>query len=278
MSSTWTPVSREPHELGEGLRLVDGVVRWVDLLQGHGYVWDLRAGSAPDLVVRAGRPLGVVERGPDGQLTALCGTGLSRLDSRLDGEGLTPLADTGLDPVRNRINDGTFAPDGSFWFGTMVWDGSEPEGTLWRWEPGTTSPVPILNGIDIPNGPIFLPDRVTALVADTTAGRILRTSVRSPHHFEIFAEVEGGSPDGLHLDREGRVWSAVHGGSRLDVYRQDGSRITAVPLPVTQPTSVLTVPGASRRLIVTSAAQGLKAPKPLDGHTITTGLSEIITP
>jgi sugar lactone lactonase YvrE len=269
---TWTPLSREPHELGEGLRLVDRAVRWVDLLRGDGYVWDLRPGSAPELVIKAGRPLGVVERGPNGQLIALCGTGLSRIDD----DSLTPLTDTGLDPARNRINDGTFAPDGSFWFGTMVHDDSEPEGTLWRWEPGTTSPVPILTGIDIPNGPVFLPDRVTALVADTTAGRILRTSVRSPHHFELFAEVEGGFPDGLHLDGEGRVWSAVHGGSRLDVYRLDGTRVAVVPLPASQPTSVLTVPGASPLVVVTSAIQGLESPQPLDGYTITTGLSGLL--
>jgi sugar lactone lactonase YvrE len=270
----WTPVSDQPHELGEGLRLVDGVARWVDLLRGHGYVWDLQAGSAPELVVRAGRPLGVVERGPDGQLIALCGTGLSRLDQ----DGLTALTDTGLDPARHRVNDGTFAPDGSFWFGTMVHDGGEPEGTLWRWEPAASSPVPILTGIDIPNGPVFLPDRVTAVVADTTAGRILRTSVRSPHHFELFAEVEGGSPDGLHLDGEGRVWSAVHGGSRLDVYAPDGRRIAEVPLPVSQPTSVLTVPRTSPLIVVTSAREGLAAPQPLDGHTLATRRPEIPAP
>jgi len=267
----WTPVSREAHELGEGLRLVDGAVRWVDLLRGHGYLWQPGL-EKPELALQAGRPLGAVEQGPDGLLYALCGTGLSRLDHT----GLTPLADTALDPVRNRVNDGAFAPDGSFWFGTMVQDGSDPEGALWRWEPGSASPVPILTGIDIPNGPVFLPDGVTALVADTTAGRILRTSVKSPHRFALFAEVEGGHPDGMHVDGEGRVWNAVHGGSRLDVYAPDGARLAAVPLPVSQPTSVLVGPGAAPLVVVTSATEGLKAPGALDGYTITAPLAQVL--
>ena len=273
MTSTtgWSTISREPYELGEGLRLVDGEVRWVDLLKGHGYR-RLPGHPFPELVLEAGRPLGVVERGPGGALFALCGTGLSRLE----GGTLVPVAETGLDPARFRINDGTFAPDGSFWFGTMVHDGSTPEGALWRWDSG--DPEPILTGIDIPNGPVFLGDGVTALVADTTAGRILRTGVQSPYSFELFADVEGGFPDGLHLDDEGRIWSAVHGGSRLDVYRSDGSRLAEVPLPVAQPTSVLLLPGASPLVVVTSAAQHLESPKPLDGHTITAPLTRVYTP
>lgn len=258
----WTSVGGRPLELGEGLRLVDGAVRWVDLLQGLGYTWD-RLGE-PELALTATRPLGVIERGAGGVLLAAIGTGLASVE---DG-AVRVLTDTGLDPARHRVNDGAFAPDGSFWFGTMVHDGSAPEGTLWRWEPGAERPGAIWSGIDIPNGPAF-PDASTALVADSAAGQIVRVSIQNPLQRELFAEVSGGSPDGLHIDDEGRVWNAVWGASRLDVYGQDGDRLLEVSVPVAQPTSVLVLPGPQRRVIVTSATIGLQAPGPLDGHTIT---------
>lgn len=112
-------------------------------------------------------------------------------------------------------------------------------------------------------------DENTALVADTLGNKIFRVSTQSPYERELFAEVSGGGPDGLHFDNEGRVWNAVWGASRLDVYGVDGDLVTQVPLPVSQPTSVLLLPGPQTRVVVSSANVGLENPEPLDGHTIT---------
>ncbi|GLY19646.1 SMP-30/gluconolactonase/LRE family protein [Kineosporia rhizophila] len=270
--SVWRIVSSTPHELGEGLRRVDGLVQWVDLLQGHAYSWDPASAEPGRLKHSAGRPLGVVEPGPDGRVLAAVGTGLAHLSPA--GEFVT-VADTGLDPARHRVNDGAFAPDGSFWFGTMVHDDSTPQGAQWRWDPLSGRLSQLRSGIDIPNGPTFLQDGQTALVADTSARRILRTSVRAPHEWETFAVVTGGSPDGMFTDDQNQVWNAVWGASRLDVYSSDGALLKRVPLPVSQPTSVLHMPGPDPLVVITSAAVGLDARGGLDGHTLAAPLSHL---
>ncbi|MEU2199308.1 SMP-30/gluconolactonase/LRE family protein [Isoptericola sp. NPDC019482] len=270
----WRPLGPRPHELGEGLRRDGGTLRWVDLLRGELYAWDTR-GTAPAAVThRLDRPTGVVERAEDGTLVGAVGTGVAQVHP--DGTH-TVLADTGLDPARHRVNDGALAPDGSFWFGTMVHDGSAPDGAVWRWHPTTGAVTPVLQDIDVPNGPTFLPDAETVLVADSAAGRILRARVGSPEQVEDFVVVEGGSPDGMHVDHRGRVWSAVWGAARVDVYGTDGARLGAVRLPVRQPTSVVLTREPDPLVVVTSATLGLGDPGHLDGHTIAARLSRLRT-
>ncbi|MER2136289.1 MAG: SMP-30/gluconolactonase/LRE family protein, partial [Arthrobacter sp.] len=189
-----------------------------------------------------------------------------------DGTAL-PLADTGLDPARYRVNDGAFAPDGSLWFGTMVHDGSEPDGAVWRWDPAGSAVVQLRSGIPIPNGPAFLRDGHTVLISDTDAGKILKTTAADPGAAEVFAQVPGGNPDGMFADTRGRIWSAVWGAARLDVYSGDGQRLGSVPLPVRQPTSVLVL---GDQVLVTSAATGLTDPGPLDGYTLAAPLPEVL--
>lgn len=267
-NANWTPVSTHAHELGEGLRRTADGARWVDLVRGEMYVWF--PGRSPSLTHSLDRPLGFAEEDRTGRLIAAAGTGVVEL---LPDGGAVQLADTGLDPERYRINDGAFAPDGSLWFGTMVHDGSEPDGAVWRWGPESGGVVRLRSGIPIPNGPVFMPDGRSVLISDTDRGRILRTTTADPGSVEEFARVPEENPDGMHVDPDGRIWSAVWGASRLDVYSEDGERLTSVPVPVLQPTSVLVT---GELVLVTSAATGLSDPGRLDGYTLTAPLSEVL--
>lgn len=269
----WTPVSTHALALGEGLRPAPGGVRWVDLMAGELYAWTPGSSGGPVLTHKLDRPLGVAELDRAGRLIAAAGTGITEL---LDGGGERVLADTGLDPARYRVNDGAFAPDGSFWFGTMVHDGSEPAGAVWRWDPASNDVVKLLEGISTPNGPAFLPQGAGVLVADSDAGRILHTTVADPAAVTPFADVAGGSPDGMHIDARGRIWNAVWGAARLDVYAEDTQLLGSVPLPVSQPTSVLVTTGPDPLLLVTSALTGLKEPAALDGFTLGAPLSRVL--
>ena len=265
----WIPVSTSALELGEGLRRTPNGARWVDLVNGELYAW-APGGGAPVLTHRLAEPLGFAEQDSSGRLIGAAGTGVVELLS--DGTSV-PLADTGLDPARYRINDGAFAPDGSLWFGTMVHDGSDPDGAVWRWDPASGAVVRLRGGIPIPNGPLFLPDGHSVLISDTDAGIILRTTTANPGSAEEFARAPGENPDGMHVDTSGRIWSAVWGAARLDVYSENGERLAAVPVPVRQPTSVLVT---GDLVLVTSAASGLSDPGPLDGCTLTAALSEVL--
>ncbi|MBF4994484.1 SMP-30/gluconolactonase/LRE family protein [Arthrobacter gandavensis] len=266
----WTPVSTHALELGEGLRRTPGGARWVDLVNGELYAWEPGSGT-PVLTHRLADPLGFAEEDSAGRLIGAAGTGVVEL---LPDGTAVPLAGTGLDPARYRVNDGAFAPDGSLWFGTMVHDGSEPDGALWRWDPeGGGGVVQLRSGIPIPNGPVFLPDGHSVLISDTDRGRILRTTTADPGAAEVFARVPEENPDGMHVDPSGRIWSAVWGASRLDVYSETGERLAAVPVPVRQPTSVLVL---DDQVLVASAAAGLSDPGPLDGCTLTAPLSGLL--
>ncbi|WP_449371815.1 SMP-30/gluconolactonase/LRE family protein [Arthrobacter psychrolactophilus] len=148
-TSPWQSISTARLELGEGLRMIDGMRHWVDLLRGELYAWTPGAEDKGTLQRTFDAALGFVEQAPDGRLIAAVGTGLSWLKE--DGT-VVELATTGLDGGRNRVNDGSFAPDGSCWFGTMVFDGSEAEGHVWRWDPVSGDVTNIMSGLDIPNG------------------------------------------------------------------------------------------------------------------------------
>jgi sugar lactone lactonase YvrE len=77
-----------------------------------------------------------------------------------------------------------------------------------------------LPGLAIPNGPTFDTEGTTMYLADSARGIILRLpldpmtgELGNP---EVFARVQGGSPDGMTIDNHGHLWSAVWGAARLD--------------------------------------------------------------
>lgn len=264
----WTPVSTHALRLGEGLRPTPDGVRWVDLLNGELYAWTPGSGE-PSLTHKLAMPLGFAENDASGRLIAAAGTGVVEL--LCDGTAV-PLAGTALDPGRYRVNDGAFAPDGSLWFGTMVHNGSDPDGALWRWDPAG-GVERLRGGIPIPNGPVFLPGGETVLVADSEGGRILRTTTADPGTAQEFARVPGGSPDGMHVDAAGRLWNAVWGAARVDVYGSGQGLLASIPVPVKQPTSALL---AGDLVLVTSATDGMPDPGPLDGYTLAAPLSSVL--
>jgi sugar lactone lactonase YvrE len=263
----WTKVSESPHELGEGLRLIDGVPHWVDILRG-----ELRCAPDGRLLHAFDRPLGFVDRLPDGRLIAALGTGISEITA----DGALSVGDTGLEDARYRVNDGGVAPDGSVWFGTMAHNAAEGEGCLWRWDAETHEVTPLRRDMWIPNGPSFFGGCQEVLLADSAIGRIYRAEIPAglgPLVWQDFASVEGGNPDGMHIDAASRVWNPVWGASRIDVYTRTGQILGVIALPVTQATSALTTDDG--RLFVTSATVGLADPGPLDGHTIVADLAAV---
>lgn len=252
--------------------MIDGVVHWVDLLRGELYAWTPGTEQKATLQRTVNAALGFIEKAPDGRLIGAVGTGLSWL--REDGTAVE-LATTGLDGGRHRVNDGSFAPDGSCWFGTMVHDDSEAEGHVWRWDPASGEVTNVMSGLEIPNGPIFYPEIDAMLIADTTARKILSKKLTPEVSLEPFATIDGGWPDGMHVDSRGQLWNAIWGGKRVDVYATATSAAESIAVPVSQPTSVLVTSESDPLVIVTSASQGLTDPAELDGHTIVARLSQL---
>ncbi|MEZ7003591.1 SMP-30/gluconolactonase/LRE family protein [Streptomyces sp. AD55] len=253
---SWTTSRRT---LGEGLRHTGDRLVTVDILDGTLTALDPATPGDGTVLLRLDVPLGAVAplAGHPGHWLAAAGTGAAVLAP--DG-GLTWLARPGAaGPVAGRVNDGCCDPSGRFWFGTMPYGPERGLGRLHRvGHDGSVSTV--LDGLGIPNGPAFTADGRVMYLADSAEGRIDRFRV-DPDDGELHDRTAhvtfapgAGSPDGMTVDDDGRLWVAVWGAGAVHRYAPDGSLDAVLPLPALQPTSPALVDGT---LFVATATIGL---------------------
>ncbi|MEU3328250.1 SMP-30/gluconolactonase/LRE family protein [Streptomyces albus] len=256
-------------ELGEGIRWVDGRLFCADILTGR-LLTTGSDGAAPlRTLARLDVPLGAVApvAGRPGTWIAAAGTGICLLTPGTAPDWLAvPEWDA---PTAMRMNDGCADPHGRFWAGSMAYDGTPDAGSLYRTDPDGTTVTRVLDGITIPNGPAFDRDGTTMYLADSAHGLVRRYRVDPCDgglgEGEEFARVTEGSPDGMTVDREGALWTAVWGAGEVRRYLPDGTLATVLRLPVAQPAGVCLGGDDARTLYITTARVGLSAPGPLDG-------------
>ena len=244
-------------DLGEGARYVDGRVVLVDILTGR--LLELRDGGVAGLAA-LDCPLGAVAP-VDGGWIAAAGHGIAVLTD----DGVRWLAQFGSTDVM-RMNDGVADPAGRFWAGSMAYDNTPGAGVLHRVDTDGSVAVAV-DGLTIPNGPAFTADGATMYLADSAVGVIHRFTVDASGTVgsrELFARVEG-TPDGMTVDDEGFVWSAIWGAGRIHRYDPDGALERVLEVPAVQPTSVCLT---GSELIVTTAATGLASAGPSDGAVL----------
>ena len=240
----------------------------VDILAGRLLEVPEALDAAPVELARLADPLGAVAPLDDGGWVAATGDGIAVLRlgaapvwlGRPEAGAATP----------TRMNDGVADPHGRFWAGSMAYDESPGAGSLYRVD-ADGSVHRVLGGFTVPNGPAFTPDGRTMYLADSPLGLIRRYALDPASGAlgepEVFAKVDTGNPDGMVVDGEGYLWSAVWGGGELRRYAPDGALERVVQVPVRQPTCVCFHRGS---LVVTSARIGLPDPAPLDGAVLYT--------
>ncbi|WP_445193946.1 SMP-30/gluconolactonase/LRE family protein [Sphingomonas sp. Tas61C01] len=175
-----------------------------------------------------------------------------------------------------RTNDGACDARGSFWIGVM--DDSERsfEGTLYRLRAGE-GPEPKLEHVGVSNGLGWSPDGSVFYFTDSLRREIYRFAFDEGTGDlggrELFARFpEGtGAPDGLAVDEEGYVWSAIWDGWRIVRFAPDGSVDREVAVPVPRPTSLAFGGSGLTDLYVTSATIGL-SPADLDAAPLSGAL------
>jgi len=263
----WIPLSSERYELGEGARWIAGRLYFVDLLAGRLLACDPHHDPAPTELLRLDVPLGAVAPIADGGYLVAAGTGIARFvsDKRIDwlsrpaGNGPTPL----------RVNDASADPHGRFWFGAMAWNNSHDSGVLYRRDTDGTVHTALIR-LAIPNGPVFTPNGATMYLADTARSVIRAFHVDDDGNLgeqRVFAEVDG-NPDGMTLDAEGYLWTAIWGGGRIHRYTPDGTLAERIAVPASQPTSVALSPTRPYCLVVTTATYGLDRIERQDGRLL----------
>jgi len=308
VTSQWEPVDPRRLFLGEGARFLGAGFPesgfsatpaehhfiLVDIMDGQFYSTTAEPGSGLTERARVSEPLGAVaplmspgpgagvetSEEPAPSWVAAVGEGVVLLGD-LGGEGLQVVARlgepaAGRSAVPLRMNDAVADPHGRFWAGAMAYDGDDGQGFLLRLDPDGSIHI-VLDELAIPNGPAFTADGETMYLSETTTGWISRFSVDAATGAlgpgEKFVHVSEGGPDGMTVDAEGCLWSAVWGGSCLHRYSPQGELLERIPVPVQQPTSIALSAVPPYRVMVTSATQHLESPTRHDGRVITAEVS-----
>ena len=161
-----------------------------------------------------------------------------------------------------RLNDGAVDSQGRFFAGAM----NDPlvaevtnEGALFRLDPDLTLHR-VIEKVSIPNGIGWSLDGKTMYFTDSPTGTISKFDYdvatgnisNRQAHFTLENEVEGSAPDGLAVDDEGCIWTAIFGGGKLLRISPDGQIIGKVILP-TRCVSCPTFAGED--LFITSAEE-----------------------
>jgi sugar lactone lactonase YvrE len=226
-----------------------GGLRWVDMLAGdvlslaedgsigRRHVGDVAAALRPR--TRGGAVIGV-ERGfaledSDG--------GLETLDELWGGDAI-------------RMNEGGCDPDGRFYCGTMAYDKTPGAASIYRLDPDGSTEV-VLTGVTVSNGLEWSPDGTLAYYNDTDSGEVSvfdydrEAGLTEPRTFAPIPD--NGRPDGLTVDGEGNVWTALNGWGQVWSFGPGGEREAVVEVGARKVTAcTFGGPGLDQLFITTS--------------------------
>ncbi|MEX5718644.1 SMP-30/gluconolactonase/LRE family protein [Geodermatophilus maliterrae] len=212
--------------------------------------------------VRAGDTVGVVAPAAAGGWLAAAGGGFTHVAADGTARVLVDLAAEGGGEADGgtRMNDGACDRRGRFFAGTMAFDERPGAGTLYRLDTdGTVTTV--LDGLTVSNGLGWSPDERTVYLADSGPG-LVHAFTYDPAggaFTECRVLLETGGPDGvadgLAVDDEGCLWTAMWGGGQVRRWSPDGELLAVVEVPVAH-TSSCTFAGPGRDLLVISTAHG----------------------
>lgn len=91
----------------------------------------------------------------------------------------------------------------------------------------------VASELTFPNGMAVTPDNATLIVAESFAGRLAAFDITpdgSLSNRRVWAELDGGAPDGICLDAEGAVWYADVPNRRVARVREGGEVLDTISL------------------------------------------------
>ena len=232
-------------------------LRWVDMLAGD--VLELDPATHAVSRHHVGTVAAALRPRTDGGVVLALERGFALADADLANVRSLGELWTGADV---RMNDGGCDPGGRFYCGSMAYDERPGAGALYRLD-RDGSVTTVLTGVTISNGLAWSPDGGTAYYVDTPTHRVdafdydprrgltdRRTLVEIPE--------EDGSPDGMTVDADGRLWIALWGGAAVRCYSSKGEFEEHVPLPVSQVTACTFGGPELADLYITTSQQGVR--------------------
>jgi len=187
---------------GEGPRWFEGLLWFSDML-GEAVHTVSGSGSLTTLALAGHAPSGLGFR-PDGSL--LIASTERRVVLRYDGDTVTTIADlSGVVP--DNLGDMVVDARGRAYIGSQAREG----GVVVRVDPDN-SVTTVAGDLDFPNGMVITPDGATLIVAESVGRRLTAYTIDDSGGLSgrrVFADGLDGPPDGITLDAEGGVWTAM---------------------------------------------------------------------
>jgi sugar lactone lactonase YvrE len=158
-----------------------------------------------------------------------------------------------------RMNEGGCDPDGRFYCGSMAGDQREGAASLYRLDPDGSVHV-VLEGLTVSNGLEWSPDGTRAYHNDTPTQTIAVYAYDRDAGLtdrRVFAALEH-LPDGLTVDAEGGVWTALYDGGAVRRYTPDGKLDAVIELPARKVTACTFGGAELDELFITTSREGLE--------------------
>lgn len=161
----------------------------------------------------------------------------------LDSGELMLLSDVESDMPENRFNDGKCDPNGNLWVGSMYFEQSRPNASVYRInEQGETKKM--IDSVTISNGIVWTKDSKTMYYIDTPTGNIMsydfdvETSTISNGKIAVKISQEDGFPDGMAIDEEDMLWVGMWNGDAVARFNpKTGKLISKIAVPAHNVTS-----------------------------------------
>lgn len=225
-------------ELGEGCVWDERVqcLYFVDIKGFAVYSWN--PGSRQLHTYQTDGPPGCLVPEADGTIAVAAGHTLIRLSAGLELESVLTKLDF---PEHLRFNDGKCDPQGNWWIGTMAEDQKHPDA-----EKGGSlccirnhQVIADYRGYTIPNGLAWSRDGSLFYHIDTATGCIDVYDIDGTDHGKISGrrcavqvEEQDGSPDGMCMDTEGNLWTAMWGGGKVICFHPEtGKKLAEILVP-----------------------------------------------
>jgi sugar lactone lactonase YvrE len=187
---------------GEGPRWFEGLLWFSDML-GEAVHTVAPDGSLTTLPLPGHAPSGLGFR-PDGSLLIVSTENRQLLG--YDGETVTTIADlSGVAPAD--LGDMVVDRLGRAYIGSQAFHG----GVIIRVDPDNSVSV-VADDLDFPNGMAITADHHTLIVAESIGRRLTAFSIGDDGALSgrrVFADGLDGPPDGISLDADGGVWTAM---------------------------------------------------------------------
>lgn len=230
---------------------------WVDIYNHRVHQYEPATGA--DVVFEVGAEVGCVGLEGFDRLILGLRDRIAFLDIPT-GEIVT-LAYVEADNPKSRLNDGKCDPAGRLWVGSMS-EEEQPVAKLYRFDLDGSLHV-METGLTISNGLGWSPDQTLFYLTDTPAQKIyvydyrVETGEISNRRVHVDLTGEPFFPDGMAIDAEGYIWSAMWNGWCVIRFNPEGKEVLRVPMPVPCPTCCAFGGADLTDLYITTASIGL---------------------